>query len=179
MSFRDLLNGQLHEGLPAFAGTRASLTVPISDAVVSEAMNCLLPESSPVRRMTIKAIPGDILLVRLRLTTPAFLPDIPVELRIEQQDFLDRRVIVLKVLSIARLRVAAALLVAVANRLPPTVSVRGDLIEIDVQALLQRWNGTAVLQYLTRLQISTVAGAIVFVLDAAVPRSRTAQITDA
>ena len=168
----DLLRGQLEERLSAFSGAQGSLTLPVSDRFLGSVLNGLLPPLSPLRRLTIKALAGNVLVLRVGLAKLPLLPDVPVELRIEDQaEFPDRPVVTLRILSIARLRVGVAFLLSFVTDLSSAVSIRGDLIELDFRALLQQWGGQEILRYLERVQLTTVEGAIVLSIDAAVPHS--------
>src|SRR5687768_14028874 len=83
-----LLREQQETGFAAFAGAQASLTLPISDEVLSGALSALLPPSGSIRRVTIRVTAGNNLRIRVGLARPSFFPEIPFELRIERQPAL-------------------------------------------------------------------------------------------
>ena len=156
-----LLRRQLQDGLPDLAGSEASLTIPISDRLLTQIVGASLPAGAPVREVQVRAGDGDRITLKVSLARPSFLPAIPIALVVHEQPALPEH-------AILTLRISqSAALVAMAERalkhapLPAGVSVVGDLIHIDVQTLLAARNLEAVLSYVTHLNVHTRAGAVV------------------
>ena len=58
------------------AGANAAFTLPVSDRLVTRLVNEQLPVDGPVREIDLEAQAGDLVLVRVKLTRPAFLPTV-------------------------------------------------------------------------------------------------------
>ena len=156
-----LLRRQLQDGLPDLAGSEASLTIPISDRLLTQIVGASLPAGAPVREVQVRAEDGDRITLKVSLARPSFLPAIPIALVVHEQPALPEH-------AILTLRISqSAALVAMAERalkhapLPAGVSVVGDLIHIDVQTLLAARNLEGVLSYVTHLNVHSRAGAVV------------------
>ena len=170
-SWATFLQEQQAAGFPAFAGTHASVTVPISDTFATAMAAASLQSSATVRRISIKAGAGNVLHVRASLAKLAFLPEIPVDLRIERQPELPASpILALRILSIAGLPGGLAFLLQFVKDVPNEVSIQGTLVAIDLRALARRFGREDVFRYITRLEVTTVEGAIVVAVDGGIPR---------
>jgi hypothetical protein len=164
----NLLRRQLQDGLPDFAGSEATLTIPIRDRLLTEIIAASLPPGAPVKEVQVRAEDGDRIGLKVTLARPSFLPAIPIALVVHEQPALPEH-------AILTLRISqSAPLVAMAERalkhapLPAGVSVAGDLIHVDIHTLLAARNLEALLAYVARLEVHTRAGAVVLIAHARV-----------
>lgn len=164
----NLLRRQLQSGLPDFAGAEGSLTIPISDRLLTEIIGSSLPPGAPVRDVQVRAEDGDRVGLKVTLARPSFLPAIPIALVVHEQPALPGH-------AILTLRISqSAALVAMAERalrhvsLPAGISLAGDLIHVDIHTLLAARNLEGLLAYVARLNVHTRAGAVVVVVHAQV-----------
>jgi len=157
----DLLQRQLRDGFPDFTGTEATVTIPIAERLVNEAIAPFLPNGGKIREVRVRAEEGDRLTAEIRLSGPRFLPAIPVRFAIDEQPQLPERPVVgLRLMSSGVVAMAASLMPSL-TALTPGIAVDGDRIRIDIRRLLadhdlERW-----LDYVTDIRVSTRAGAIV------------------
>jgi hypothetical protein len=164
----NLLRRQIQNGLPDFAGSEATLTIPISDRLLTEIIGASLPPGAPVRDVQVRAEDGDRIGLKVTLAKPSFLPAIPIALVIHEQPAPPEH-------AVLTLRISqSAALVAMAERalshapLPAGVTIAGDLIHVDLQTLLAARNLETVLSYVTHLYVHTRAGAVVLIVHARV-----------
>jgi hypothetical protein len=150
------------------AGASASVTVPLSDRLINTVVATRLPSS--IRELDIRAQAGNLLLVSVRLRSPAWLPRINLKLRIERQpDLPQSPVLVLRLLSHGVFSTLAGSAAKFLNVLPPWLRMDGDVLLLDLHRLLLHYNASDVLSYLQRLEITTRDGSIVVAIDAHVP----------
>jgi hypothetical protein len=158
---QDLLQRELRQGLPSFAGAEAYVVLPIADAFLSEVIARSLPPNGAVREVMVRAEEGDRLAVKVALARPSFLPPIPVTLVIHEQPQLpDRPIVVLK-LSLARAVMGLALRALQAAPLPPGVTIEDEHINVDVERLLADHGLAEMLRYVSELRVHTRPGALV------------------
>jgi hypothetical protein len=156
-----LLHEQQASGFGDVAGARASVTLPVSDRLVSRLVSQSLPPGAPITDIALRAQAANRLSARVRLTRPAFLPPITVNLAIEQQPALpDNPVFALRLLSTGLLSFAGAA-VRFLNVLPPGIRLDGDLIYVDIRTLLEHWGLAQHLRYLEHLEVTTEEGRFV------------------
>lgn len=150
-------------GFRDVAGARASVTLPVSDRLVSRLVAENVPPNVPLRDIDVRALAGNRLAVRVRLTKPVLMPPITVNLAIEQQpQFPDDPVLVVRLLSTGILSFARVALNFL-NVLPPGIRMDRDLFFINIQTLLEQRGLAAHLRHLDTLHINTDEG--VFVID--------------
>lgn len=164
----DLLRRQWQNGLPDFAGSEATLTIPIGAQLLTQMIAAYLPPGAPVREVQLRAEDGDRIGLKVTLARPAFLPAIPIALVIHEQPNLpDHAILTLRISQ-------SAALVAMAERalrhasLPAGVTIAGDLIHVDIHTLLAARNLETALAYVTHLYVHARAGAIVLIVHARV-----------
>ena len=149
-------------------GAVASVTVPISDRLISAVAATRLPPS--VRELEIRAEAGNVLLVSVRLRSPAWLPRIKLKLGIERQPDLPRSpVLVVRLLSQGALAALAGPATRFLDVLPPWIHMDGDLLSLDLARLLREYDAIDLLSYVQRLDITTRKGSLVVAIDAHVP----------
>jgi hypothetical protein len=164
----DLLRRQWQTGLPDFAGSEATLTIPISDRLLTQIIAANLPPGALVREVQLRAEDGERIGLKVTLARPSFLPAIPIALVIhEQPDLPDHAILTLRISQ-------SAALVSMAERalkhvsLPAGVTIAGDRIHVDIQTLLAARNLETVLSHVTDLYVHTREGAVVVIVHARV-----------
>ena len=156
-----LLHDQQASGFRDVAGARASVTLPVSDRLVSRLISQSLPPGAPIAYVDVRAQAANRLAARVRLTRPSFMPPVTVNLAIERQPGLpDNPVFVLRLLSTGLLSFAGAA-VRFMNVLPPGIRLDGDLIYIDIRTLLEHRGMAQHLRYLEHLEVTTEEGRFV------------------
>ncbi len=163
----NLLREQEASGFRDVAGARASVTLPVSDRLVSRLVSHSLPPSAPIADIALHAQNADRFSARVRLTRPALMPPITVNLAIEQQPSLPSNpVFVLRLLSTGLLSFAGAA-ARFFNVLPPGIRMEGDLIYVDIRTLLEQRGLAEHLRYLNQLEVATEEGRFLVSLSGA------------
>ena len=151
------------------AGARASVTLPLSDRLVSRLVSESLPPSAPVSDIDLHAQGGNRISARVRLTRPALMPPITVNLAIEQQPVLPSNpVFAVRLLSTGLFSFAGAAM-RFLNVLPPGIRMEGDLIYVDLRMLLEQRGLAHYLGYLEHLELTTETGRFVLSVRGALP----------
>ena len=150
-----LLRQQQSDGFPDLAGTEVSVTVPLSDRLMSRLVAERLTADVPIRDFDLSAHDGDLMRIRIRLAKPAFLPPIQIRLAIERQlELPTNPTLVLKVASQGVASLAAIALPFV-DVLPAGVQYTEGRFIINVRTILERQNAADVLNYLTEVKVTT------------------------
>jgi hypothetical protein len=165
-----LLREQLAARFADFAGAHASATIPVSDRFATRIVSERLPPSSAVRDITVRASAGNVITVALRLAKPAFLPRFEIPIHIEAQPNLpDQPAFVFRVVLPRALAAMAGPALRIFDVLPPGLRMRDDRLIADLRVLLQQYQAAEALDYVERLELTTVEGAILLRIDARVP----------
>ncbi len=168
-----LLREQRATGFADLEGTRAALTVPVSDRLLTRVIASRLPSSLPmIRELDLRAVAGNQLVIVLR-AGPAFLPSLTIRLEIEQQPVLPSSpVLVLRIVSqgLAALGNSALRFL---QALPPGLRLDGDRLYVNLATLLERYGAGGALTHLSSLEIATIEGRIVISAQAQIPGRRT------
>ena len=119
--------------------------------------------------MKIESEAGNKLTAKIRLSGPAALPTIPVNLAIEDQpDLPSRPVLGLRLSHASRFVALAAAALPTMVTLPPGITLDHDRILIDLRRLLAEHRLEGWLEYVTSLRLTTSAGAVVLGIRAGV-----------
>jgi hypothetical protein len=165
-----LLLRQHASGFADLSGAAASLTLPVSERLLNEAVAAALPSSAPVRELHVKPLAGDRFTVRVRVGSSPLIPAINVSLLIEQQPvFPDSPVLVLRMQSSGLLSLAGPAL-RLLGAMPPGIRIDGERIYVDLLRLLEARGSAHYLEYLRELEIHTVEGALGASLRASITR---------
>jgi hypothetical protein len=163
-----LVDEQRAAQFDAISGATASLVVPVSDRLISDVLSRQLPDS--IRELDIEAQSGNQLTVALRLRNPAWFPRLNIKLAIDRQPRLpDAPVLVLRLLSHGALAAFAGPVAKFLTNVPSWIAIDGDLLRIDLAALLREYDAADALAYLRQLNVTTRNGAIVLAVDAVIP----------
>jgi hypothetical protein len=150
-----LLRQQQSDGFPDLAGTEVSMTVPLSDGLMSRLVAERIPASVPIREFGLSAHDGDLVRIRIRLAKPPFLPPIHMMLAIEQQlDLPTNPTLVLRIASQGVATLASAALPFL-DVLPAGVQYTDRTLLINVRTILESHNAADILNYLTDVKVTT------------------------
>jgi hypothetical protein len=150
-------------------GARVSGEVPIPDALLNRLIaEQLAARTAPVTDLVLAPLDGDAIDAHVRLRT-AFVPALRVHLRIESQpSFPDSPVLTLRwslgALGGALSRFAGPAL-AFLNVLPPGIRMDGDLIAVDLAALMKSRGLGELLPWVARLRLTTQSGRVVVAFE--------------
>jgi hypothetical protein len=165
----DFLREQQATGFADFAGAHVSATVPISDRLATRLIADHLPPATPLRDIDLRASAGNMVTVALRLARPAILPRFEIPIYIEQQPRLpEQPVFVFRVALPVGLAAIAGPALRMFDFLPPGVRMQHDRLTIDLRIFLQQYQAAEALDFVDRLELTTVDRAILVRIDARV-----------
>jgi hypothetical protein len=168
--FSRLLESLRASGFRDLTGARVSATIPVSERLLNELVAASLPRSGAVRDATVRPLGQGRIAVRVKLARPDFLPPITATLSIDRQPELpERPVLAFRVTGLPGLLAMAGPLLPIASMLPPGVRLEGDLLTLDLAALLAARGQRELLGYLDRLVVTSEHGRLVVAVDAKVP----------
>jgi hypothetical protein len=166
----DLFREQKAAGFPDLAGTRLSLRLPISDALVSRIIADYLPPSSKLRHLEVRAEASNRVKVVVQLAKPSFLPALSIALDIEQQPVLPSSpVLVLRVASSPAVMAFAGSALRFLDSMPPGVAMDGSRIALDLRLLAGRYNVSDLFDHLEAVTLTTEEGRLVLSAQAVLP----------
>ena len=166
---QNLFGAQFASRFAGLTGSDATVSLRVSDRLMNDGIGAGLPPDGAVRSIEAHAVAGDRLEAIVTLRKPAFLPPLHLHLQIEPGPLTPQNpVLVLRIVGGAGglLKVAGPM---IASRLPPGVRLQGDILEVDVRAILTARGEAQWLDYLRGLQITTDNGALVVNVSAHVP----------
>jgi len=155
-------------GFRDLAGTRIAARIPIAEALLNELIAGWLPESGPIKQLTLHPQPNDRLGLRLKLARPEVFPPITATLVIERQPELPYKPLLAVRLSGLPALMAMAGPSLLGSMLPPGMRLDGGLLTIELEALLAKHGQGDLLAYLDRLRVNSEAGRLVLEVDAKV-----------
>jgi len=156
-------------GFRGISGTRVTAIVPIDEALLNEIVAAALPAESAVRTLTLHPHPHDRLGVRVKLARPDFLPPIGATVVIERQPDLPHGAqLALRIAGLAGPLAHAGPMLRIGSMLPPGVLLEGDLLTVDLAALLSARGQSEWFRYVERLHVTTETGRLVVELEARV-----------
>jgi hypothetical protein len=165
----DLLRQQHASGFADVAGAQAAVTIPVADHLVARIANENIPPSAPVREIDLHAFGADRFTVRVRLSRPALLPPISLNLTIEQQPQLPGNALLVLRLAGGGLISLAAFAARFLDLLPPGIAIDGDRIIVNLRTLLEQRGFGDALQYLEHLEVRAVERKFVISARGGVP----------
>ena len=157
----ELFRRQQAAGFEDVRGAEASLTLPVSERLLNEAISESLPDSAPVRELYVKPQAGDRFGVRARVGSSPWLPAINLGLVIDRQPDLPASPVLVLRLETSALSALAGVALRFLNALPPGIRVEADRIFVDVAKLLEARGFGRYLAYVNELRVNTVDGAVV------------------
>jgi hypothetical protein len=171
----DLLREQQNQRFADLAGAEASITLPISDRLITRAIAERIPPSAPIRDIDLSAERGNLLTIRIRLAKPPFVPPIQLRLVIEQQPALPESPIVALAFVSRGVAVLAAPVLRLLDVLPAGVRYDGRRFVVDLATILADRGVADALAFLTDLTITTDERRIVVRARGALPPTSAAR----
>jgi hypothetical protein len=159
--FVELFRRQQASGFEDLRGAEASLTVPVSERLLNEAIAQSLPASAPVRELHVRPQAGDRFAVRVRLGSSPWLPAINLGLVIDRQPDLPSSPVLVLRLEASGLSALAGAALRFLNALPPGIRMEADRTFVDVATLLDAGGLGGYLTHVNELRVNTVDGAVV------------------
>jgi len=142
-------------------GAEASLTLPVSERLLNEAIAESFPRSAAVRELHVRPQAGDRFAVRARIGSSSWLPAINLGLEIDRQPDLPSSPVLVLRLETSVLSALAGAALRFLGSLPPGVRMEHDRIFVDVAKLLEARGLAPLLAYVSELRVNTVDGAVV------------------
>jgi hypothetical protein len=159
--FVELFRRQQASGFEDVRGAEASVTLPVSERLLNEAIAESLPASAPVRELHVKPQAGDRFAVSARIGSSSWLPAINLGVVIDRQPDLPSSPVLVLRLETSGLSALAGAALRFLNSLPPGIRVEADRIFVDVAKLLDARGLRRYLAYVNELRVNTVDGAVV------------------
>ena len=157
-----ILEGLHRSGFQELAGARVTAMIPIGERLLNEFIATSLPPSGAIRAASVQARADNRLSVRIKLARPEFLPPFTATVLIDRQPELPHLPsVAFRVTGIAGLLALAGPLFSLGSMLPAGVRLEGDLLTVDLAALLAQRGQQEWLAYLDRLRVTTEPGRLV------------------
>ena len=167
------LKQQRDTGFTDLAGTRLAATIPVADRLLNELIARLLPPDGVVREVVLHSREGNEIAARVRVAKGGMKLPISLMFEIESQPVLPQRpVLGLRLKSAPRLLALGGGVLRMFDMLPPGITVDGDRIYINLEALLRPYDTAQLFRYLTELSVTTSVGVVVFNLRAGIEPGR-------
>ena len=167
------LEQQRATGFADLAGTHLAATIPVAERLLNELIARLLRPDGVVREVVLHPREGNEIAARLRVAKGGMTLPISLTLGIESQPVLPQRpVLGLRLKSAPRFFALGGGMLRMFDMLPPGVSVDGDRIYINLEALLAPYDTAALFRYLTELRVTTSVGVVVFSVRAGIEPGR-------
>lgn len=158
--------------LPEIAGSVFAGEIPLSNALVNRLiMQRLAAAQLPIAAVRVEAHAGDRLTIVMSMRG-GLIPDVTIAAQIEEQpQFPGPPVLWLRwtLPAMRALSFFAAPALAYFKKLPPGVRVDGDRIAVDFAELLRSRGLEELMDYITRVNVTTREGAIVVAFALRVP----------
>lgn len=163
---RDLLERLQRSRFEDLRGAQASARIPISERLLNEFISGSLPSGGAVREARVRPRAANKIDIQVKLARPSFLPPINLTAIIERQPELPRSPeIVLRLSSIPGVMAFAGGAAAFFNVLPPGVRMEGERVLVNIAELARRQGQADALDFVRRLQVTTIDGAVVLDLE--------------
>jgi hypothetical protein len=148
-------------------GSRLSLAIPIGERLLNDIVAASLPPSLPVRDLTIRPRPANIIQVKARVAKFDFLPPVTVTLEIDQQPRLPDVPLGLRLRSFPGLTSIAGSVLP-PDKLPPGVRLDGERLFVDLRELLDRAGYGDLVPLIERVHVASEDGRLLVEVDARV-----------
>jgi hypothetical protein len=142
-------------------GAQATITLPISERLLNEALTEMIPQSAPVSDLHVTPEAGDRFTVRFRIGSSTILPRLKIALAIDREPDLPAFPVIVLRLETTGLMTLASPVLRLLNAFPAGVTLKEDRIHVDLRALAERQGFGAYLDHLDELRVNTVSGAVV------------------
>ena len=151
-------------GFAEVKGARASLSIPIAEAILNELITAALPAGGPLRDLHVRPQAGNRLAVRARASRLDFLPPMTISLQIEGQPRLPDTPLVVRILSMPGLLSVAGSMLSPGS-LPPGIRLERERVLVDVCRLLESKGFAEIVPLIERLQVSSEEGRLLIDVD--------------
>ena len=151
-------------GFAEVKGARASLSIPVSEAILNELITAALPAGGPLRDLHVRPQAGNRLAVRARASRLDFLPPMTISLQIEGQPRLPDTPLVVRILSMPGLLSVAGSMLSPGS-LPPGIRLERERVLVDLRQLLEGKGFAAIVPLIERLQVSSEEGRLLIDVD--------------
>ena len=151
-------------GFAEVKGARASLSIPVSEAILNELITAALPASGSLRDLHVRPRAGNRLAVRARASRLDFLPPMTISLQIEGQPRLPDTPLVVRILSMPGLLSVAGSMLSPSS-LPPGIRLERERVLVDVRQLLEAKGFAEIVPLIERLQVSSEEGRLLIDVD--------------
>ena len=151
-------------GFAEVKGARASLSIPVSEALLNELITAAVPPGGPLRDLRVRPQAGNRLAVRARASRLDFLPPMTISLQIEGQPRLPDTPLVVRILSMPGLLSVAGSMLS-PNSLPPGIRMERERVLVDVRQLLEAKGFGEIVPLIERLQVSSEEGRLLIDVD--------------
>ena len=172
--FRRLLGIDIHE----LAGATIAGEIPLPAGLINRLIaQQLAQRAAPVTAVNVQPHDGERLTVAIA-TGSRLMPGVRIEARIEQQPELPRPAVLglrWSVPGMGPLALLAAPALSYFKALPPGIRVDGDRITVDIGELLWSRGFGELLDFITRLRVTTREGVILARFEVKVPPLRAPQ----
>jgi len=163
------LDEQIESRFADAAGARLSLQLPLSERLVTRLLAEQIPANRSVREVSLRALDGNAVTIRVRLEGPEFLPRLYIRLNVvEQPELPNRPVLVLQLASQGLAWLANATLGIFAT-LPDGVELRGDRVLVHLDVLSRRYGLQQWLNLVSRFEVGSRRGWLLLTAELAVP----------
>ena len=157
-------------GFRDLAGARVTASLPLSEPLLNAIVAAVLPRGGAVRSVTVQPQDQNRVAVRVKLTKPDFLPPLSATLAIERQPVLPQAPqLVFRVLGLPGLLRLAGPFLSVGTLLPPGIGLQGDLLIVDLAALLAQHGAGDLFGYVERVELRSEGGRLILDLASGVP----------
>jgi hypothetical protein len=163
-----LLTALQASGFEDLRGAEVSATVPVSERLLNELIQESLQRSVPIRDLHVSPREADRFGVRARLGSSSLLPPLTLSVLIDRQPDLPSSAVLVLKLEIGALMSLAAPLLRFLDALPHGIRLDRDRVYVDLAALLEQRGLGHYLRFVRRLEVHTIAGAVVATVHATV-----------
>jgi hypothetical protein len=160
---------QLASGFADLRGAEAAVTLPVADRLLNEIIAEALPPSGPVSELQVRTRADNRIGVRIKLGVLSFLPPINLTVAIERQPELPASPELVLRLEMGAFLAMAGPAMRFLQALPPGLRFEQERIYVNLATLLAERGLGTLLDYTKQVQVTTVEGALVIAIHAAVP----------
>ena len=157
--------------LPEIAGSVFAGEIPLSNALVNRLIVRRLSAQSPIAAVRMEAHDGDRLTIVLSMRG-SLIPDVTIAAQIEEQPHFPNPAVLWLRWTLPAMRAlsfVAAPALMYFKKLPPGIRVEGDRIAVDFAELLRSRGLGELMDYITRVNVTTREGAIIVAFALRVP----------
>jgi hypothetical protein len=158
--------------LPEVAGSIFAGEIPMSNALVNRLIaERLAGAQLPIAAVRMEAHDGDRLTIVLSMRG-SLIPDVTIAAKIEEQPHFPNPAVLWLRWTLPAMRAlsfVAAPALAYFKKLPPGIRVEGDRIAVDLAELLRSRGLGELMDYITRVNVTTREGAIIVAFALRVP----------